>query len=125
MILIVDDDPDTGAALERLLRYAGQEAVHVMNGSEALQLLAVRRPSLVLLDLMMPDIYGIEVLRTIRATPNVADVPVVVYSADAQHSTMVKAQAAGATDFVVKGTISWASLVKRIVELAGSAEPPP
>lgn len=123
MILIVEDDVSTGAALERLLRYAGQEAVHVSDGSEALQLLAVRRPSLVVLDLMMPDLCGIEVLRTIRVTPKIGDVPVVVYTADANHTTMVKARAAGATEVVVKGTISWAALVKRIVELAGPADP--
>ena len=54
MILIVDDQKDIGTSLERLLRYAGHEAVSVTGGAEALAMLQIRKPSLLLLDVNMP-----------------------------------------------------------------------
>ena len=68
MILIVDDQKDAGTALERLLRHAGHEAVSVTGGAEALAMLYIRLPALVVLDVNMPDMDGLTVLRTIKGT---------------------------------------------------------
>ncbi len=76
MILIVDDQKDTGSALERLLRYAGHEAVSVTGGAEALAMLHVRKPSLLVLDVNMPEMDGLTVLRTIKDHPELKDVQV-------------------------------------------------
>ena len=124
MILIVDDHKDTGTALERLLRYAGHEAVSVTGGAEALAMLDVRKPSLLLLDVNMPHMDGLTVLRTIKEDNELKDVPVAMYSSDTQHATMVEAKRLGAVDFLVKGTIGFDQLVVRISELAGEARTP-
>lgn len=118
MILIVDDQKDVGTGLERLLRYAGHEAVSVTGGSEALAMLHVRKPSLMILDVNMPDMDGLEVLRTIKQHDELKDVRVLMYSADIHDETMREARRLGAVDFVVKGTINFESLVSRIAELA-------
>ncbi|HEV2293636.1 MAG TPA: response regulator [Tepidisphaeraceae bacterium] len=119
MILIVDDQKDSGTALERLLRYTGHEAVSVTGGSEALAMLHLRKPSLVVLDVNMPEMDGLTVLRTIKQRDELKDVRVAMYSADTQHETMVEARRLGAVEFLVKGTVSFEKLVARICELAG------
>lgn len=119
MILIVDDQKDTGTALERLLRYAGHEAVSVTGGAEALAMLHVRKPALLILDVNMPEMDGMAVLRTIKEHAELKDVRVAMYSADTHHETMVQARELGAVDFLVKGTIGVERLVARLSELAG------
>ena len=116
--MIVDDQKDTGTALERLLRYAGHEAVSVTGGAEALAMLHVRKPSLMILDVNMPEMDGMAVLRTIKEHDELKDVRVAMYSADTHHETAVEAKRLGAVDFLVKGTIGVEKLVARISELA-------
>ena len=74
MILIVDDQKDIGTSLERLLRYAGHESVSVTGGAEALAMLHVRKPSLVVLDVNMPEMDGLTVLKTIKEHDELKDV---------------------------------------------------
>ncbi len=119
MILIVDDQKDIGTGLERLLRYAGHEAVSVTGGAEALAMLHIRKPALVVLDVNMPEMDGLTVLKSIKEHTELKDVPVVMYSTDIQHKTMTEAKRLGAVDFLVKGTIGFDKLVERICELAG------
>ena len=119
MILIVDDQKDSGTLLERLLRHAGREAVSVTGGAEALAMLHIRKPSLMILDVNMPEMSGLTVLRTIKEHDGLKDVRVLMYSADTHLETMVEAKRLGAADFLVKGTVSCDKLVARICELAG------
>jgi len=119
MILIVDDQKDAGTGLERLLRYAGHDSVSVTGGAEALAMLHVRKPSLMILDVNMPEMDGLSVLRTIREHDQLKDVRVVMYSADAHPETMKEAKRLGAVDFLVKGTTGFDKLIARICELAG------
>jgi DNA-binding response OmpR family regulator len=122
MILIVDDQTDSGTALERLLRYAGHDSVSVTGGTEALAMLHIRKPSLLILDVNMPQMDGLTVLRTIKEDDELKDVRVAMYSADPQHETMVEARRLGAVDFLVKGTVGFDKLVARISELAGEPQ---
>lgn len=119
MILIVDDQKDAGTGLERLLRYAGHEAVSVTGGAEALAMLHVRKPSLLVLDVNMPEMDGLSVLKSIKEHEGLKDVRVAMYSADAHHETIREAKRLGAVDFLVKGTVGFDKLVARISELAG------
>jgi PleD family two-component response regulator len=119
--LIVDDQKDTGTALERLLRYAGHEVVSVTSGAEALAMLHVRKPSLLVLDVNMPELDGLTVLRTIKEHDELKDVRVAMYSSDTQRATMVEAKRLGAVDFLMKDTVGFDKLVARIGELAEEA----
>jgi len=124
MILIVDDQKDSGTALERLLRYAGREAVSVTGGAEALAMLHVRKPALVVLDVNMPDMDGLTVLRTIKEHDELKDVPVAMYSADTQPATREEATRLGAVDYLLKGTTGFDELVNCIRKLAGEPDGP-
>lgn len=124
MILIVDDQKDIGTGLERLLRYAGHEAVAVTGGAEALAMLHVRKPALVVLDVNMPDMDGLTVLRTIKEHDDLKDVPVAMYSADTQPATREEATRLGAVDYLLKGTNRFDELVAHICKLAGEPAGP-
>jgi CheY-like chemotaxis protein len=102
-ILIVDDHPDVGRALVRLLGRLGYEAEYLPSGADALRAMDQSKPRLVLLDLMMPDIDGMEVLRTIRRNPAVKDTPVVMFSASADPRHINEALSEGANDYWLKG----------------------
>jgi CheY-like chemotaxis protein len=80
-ILVVDDDDDLRRSLRDVLEEAGYQVIEARDGREALAELRRTRPGLVLLDVMMPDMDGYQFRAEQRATPDLADVPVVILSA--------------------------------------------
>lgn len=95
-ILIIEDDPHIGSLLEEALTREGYAVSRAYSGTEALLTLSVRRPDLVLLDLMLPGLSGEEVLPAIR------DIPVIVVSAKADVDSKVGLLLGGAVDYVTK-----------------------
>jgi CheY-like chemotaxis protein len=77
-VLLVDDEPDTLEALREAVEMAGCSALLASDGSEALRLLAERRPCLVIMDLVMPVMTGEELLASMRSEPALAQIPVLV-----------------------------------------------
>jgi two-component system, OmpR family, KDP operon response regulator KdpE len=99
LILVVEDDDATRTALRRDLTARDFEVVEALDGRTALQRWEARRPDLVLLDLGLPDMEGVRVLRRIRGE---ATTPVVVLSARDAERTKIEALEAGADDYVTK-----------------------
>jgi PAS domain S-box-containing protein len=112
-ILVVDDDAVTRHILFDYLTRAGYEPVTASSGEEALEKLKTLVPALVLLDLVLPDADGYEVLRNIRADERVRDVPVVVLTALEGDEEISRAFEEGADDFLHKPFRN-AELVARI-----------
>jgi CheY-like chemotaxis protein len=79
-VLVVDDEFDLTGTLRAILRGAGYRAETCADGREALECLGAVKPDLVLMDVMMPRVSGLEVLREMRAKPEWANVPVVLMS---------------------------------------------
>jgi two-component system, OmpR family, KDP operon response regulator KdpE len=98
-VLVCDDEPQILRALRVILRDAGYEAVPASTGEEALDAAAVARPDAAILDLVLPDIDGIELCRQLREW---TDMPVIVLSAVGDEDAKVRALAAGADDYVTK-----------------------
>ena len=98
-ILVCDDEPQIVRALRVILRDAGFEAVPAGSGEEALDLVAVRPPQAAILDLMLPDLDGVEVTRRLREW---SQLPILVLSAVGEEDRKVEALAAGADDYVTK-----------------------
>jgi two-component system, OmpR family, KDP operon response regulator KdpE len=98
-ILVCDDEPQILRALRVILRDAGFEAVTAATGEEALDLAAVKPPEAAILDLMLPDIDGVEVTRRLREWTKI---PILVLSAVGEEDRKVEALAAGADDYVTK-----------------------
>jgi len=101
-ILIVDDSAVMVRLLEYTLRSVGYATQAALSGDAALERIREQRPALVFLDIMMPDVDGLQVLRRIRRDPALAELPVVVISARAQEADRDAALAAGATDYMTK-----------------------
>lgn len=80
-ILVVEDDASNREMLVRMLRKEGFSVVEAENGSHALEQLAIAKPSLILLDLMMPVMDGFEFLKILRETPEVSRIPVIIVTA--------------------------------------------
>jgi two-component system KDP operon response regulator KdpE len=98
-ILIVDDEPNILATVAPLLRSNGYEVLSVMTGRAALDTLDHDKPDLVVLDLGLPDLDGIEVCRQVRHT---SSAPIIVLSARGAEGDKVAALDAGADDYVTK-----------------------
>ena len=80
-VLLVEDDTDTRDVMARMLRKAGQQVIEAANGREALHLLSVNRPAIILLDLMMPVMDGFDFLLEMRTHAEWQDIPVIVLTA--------------------------------------------
>jgi adenylate cyclase len=102
-ILIVDDNEDNRYTLQLLLESDGHERIaSASGGNEAIALLDKEKFSLVLLDLMMPDLNGDEVLKIIKGNPDTRDIPVVMISADSDTEKVSKCIELGADDYLPK-----------------------
>ena len=102
VVLLVDDDELTSKAMSRLLERVGYTAVCMSSGKEALHVLQDLRFDLVILDWMMPEMDGLQVLRRLRADPATRDLRVMMYSAAADAAMEQEAQRLGALDCVLK-----------------------
>jgi len=101
-VLVVDDDGVTRNVLCRALEAADLESVGVASGGEALQWLTRQTPSLVVIDLVMPEPDGYAILRAIRARPALRDIPVLVMTSLEGDDEPTRAFASGADDFIRK-----------------------
>jgi CheY-like chemotaxis protein len=81
-ILVVDDEPDQRFMLRRIFERAGHEVTDACDGAAALQAVRCSRPDLVVTDVMMPVMGGLELIRRLRAEPATAHIPVLVVSGD-------------------------------------------
>jgi DNA-binding response OmpR family regulator len=101
-ILVVDDDRDVAGTIERTLRRKDHQVVVAYSGVQALQLIQGQRPDLVVLDIMMPRMDGIEVCQRIRTLPNVASVPILFLTAKGKIEDKIVGFEAGADDYLTK-----------------------
>jgi diguanylate cyclase (GGDEF) domain len=101
-ILVVDDDPDIAGFVQMSLRVEGYDTAVAYDGLAALQMVRSYQPDLMILDVMMPEMDGIEVLRRVRADPVTTALPVIVLTAKGQTPDKVIGLQAGADDYVVK-----------------------
>jgi DNA-binding response OmpR family regulator len=98
-VLLVEDDPDVRLALRLLLEDEGHEVLEAVDGEQGLQRAANQLPDLVLVDLKLPGMHGLEVCRRLRRS---SDVPIVVVTAQIDSHDVVASLEAGADDYVTK-----------------------
>jgi diguanylate cyclase (GGDEF)-like protein len=102
LVLVVDDDEDIARFIEMNLSFEGFEVMVAHDGYDACVQVSRQRPDLVLLDVMMPRMDGVELCRRIRADPLTAGIPVVMLTAKGLSSDTVVGLTAGADDYIVK-----------------------
>ena len=120
-ILVVDDDPMIATTVQRVLRPEGYEVDVALSGAAALEQARRRRPDLVVLDVMMPEIDGVEVCRRLRADGNL---PILLLTARGGTADRVRGLDSGADDYLVK-PFAYAELLARVRALLRRTPAPP
>lgn len=101
-VLVVDDDPYILMSLEFLMKKSGYEVFIARNGTEALEHIHREHPHLVLLDIMMPDVDGYEICKTVKGTEALKDIKIVFLSAKTTEDAIQKGLSLGAEKYVTK-----------------------
>ena len=101
-ILIVEDDPDIAELVARYLEKAGYSTARAASGRDALSIIGVKAPNLLVLDLMLPHVDGLEVCRAVRANDRTAGIPIIMLTARADESERIVGLELGADDYLAK-----------------------
>lgn len=102
LILIVEDERDVAEMVERSLRLAGYETMVAYRGADALAMIRQRKPDLVVLDIMMPGMSGLDVCRHMRGMPAFSDIPVLFLTGRGTIADKIEGFEAGADDYLTK-----------------------
>lgn len=121
-ILLIEDDPAVGRMYRRLFKFNGYEAVWVWNGPDGLEAAKKDNPDLILLDIMMPVMNGLEVLDKLKELKLTKEIPVIVLSNLAVPEEIEKALEKGAQQYLVKSDYEPAQVVALVDEVLGMKE---
>jgi CheY-like chemotaxis protein len=114
-ILVVEDDIDTAELFLEMLKVIDFEVSHCSRSSQAIKSIVINPPDAVILDIMMPDVSGLEVLHFVRSKINYANIPVIVVSAKGLPSDIQEGLAAGATAYLTK-PVSYVDLRNAVLD---------
>jgi DNA-binding response OmpR family regulator len=121
LVLIAEDEPYIVESLTFLIEGAGLDVAVAKDGALALQAIKNLRPAVVILDIMLPEENGMEVLRFVKSDPDLRDIPILVLTARGQENDRQMALRLGADAFVTK-PFSNREVVERTLALAGVAD---
>ena len=113
-VLIIDDDENLSAVFETALQKSGLETVFSLNGKSGIDKARLEKPDLILLDQVLPDISGNEVLRTLKADSQTQNIPVLILSNFSQEELVKEAINNGAMDYIFKYQVEPADLVSKV-----------
>ncbi len=120
VVLLVEDDRFLRRACEQGLRQRGFTVVTATDGDEGLAAVRARRPDIVLLDLLMPKLPGVDVLRALKADEATRDIPVLILSNSSRHEDKEASLALGAAGYFVKSNLSLRDLGNEVIRLTGA-----
>ena len=121
-VLVVEDDPDIAELVARYLEKAGYTTARVSSGRDALDAVRAKAPDLIVLDVMLPHVDGLEVCRLLRANDHTASIPIIMLTARADESERIVGLEMGADDYLAK-PFSPNELVARVRALLRRAQP--
>jgi len=101
-VIVVEDETDAAEMFAEMMRVSGFRVLKSYSSTPAISLIANEQPDLVILDVMMPDVSGLEVLKFMRREPNLADIPVIVVSAKSMPGDIKTGLEAGASVYLTK-----------------------
>jgi two-component system alkaline phosphatase synthesis response regulator PhoP len=101
-IMVVDDNPDIVTSVKTLLEGKGYKVQSAYSGLEVFNLLAKQKPDLILLDIMMPQMDGLEVLSRLKSYPNTRPIPVIVLTAKQPHEAITGGYDIWADSYITK-----------------------
>lgn len=122
-VLIVEDEPDAAELFAVMMRVNGYNVVKMFCSTPAMKMIAQVKPNIVILDIMMPDVSGLEVLKFMRREEKLKDIPVVVVSAKSAPEDIQAGMDAGATTYLTK-PVAYLDLIHAVENLIGGATDP-
>ena len=102
LILCVEDNPQNMRLVRKILTGAGYQVIEATDGLSALEIITDQHPDLVLLDINLPDIDGLEVTARVKANPTLSEIPLIALTANAMHGDRERCLAAGCSGYVPK-----------------------
>ena len=102
LITLIEDEPDIQEIIAYNLKREGYQVGAALNGEDGLTLIEQKKPDLILLDLMLPGIDGLEVCRLLRSRSETRDIPIIMVSAKGEESDVVLGLGLGADDYIAK-----------------------
>lgn len=121
-VVVVEDEPDAAEMFAEMMRVSGFRVLKSSGSATAIDLIRRERPSLVLLDVMMPDVSGLEVLRFMRREPGLKGIPVIVISAKSMPSDIRDGMEAGASLYLTK-PVGFLELKRAVEQVTGPVSP--
>lgn len=113
-VMVVDDIPVVRETVAKLLRHEGFETICAANGREALDAARRSPPALVLLDVMMPEMNGMQFLEQLRGDPQIQNTPVIMMTANSDDEWQRRALQLGVSEYLVKARCSIAQMLERV-----------
>lgn len=101
-VMIIEDEPDAAELFAEMMRVNGFRVIKMFSSAPAIPIISQEKPDVILLDIMMPDISGLEVLRYMRREPDLASIPVIVVSAKSMPGDIKTGLEAGASLYLTK-----------------------
>jgi DNA-binding response OmpR family regulator len=101
-IMVVDDDPDTVTVLTRYLQREGFATIEALSGAQCLKLVGENHVDVILLDLMMPEMDGFQVVRALKNNPATAEIPIIMITARDDIESRSEGMRVGVSDFLAK-----------------------
>ncbi len=101
-VMIIEDEVDAAELFSEMMRINGFRVIKMFSSAPAIPIIAQEKPDLILLDVMMPDISGLEVLRYIRREPSLSSIPVIILSAKSMPGDIKTGIEAGASLYLTK-----------------------
>ncbi|OQX00546.1 response regulator [Candidatus Parcubacteria bacterium A4] len=118
-ILIIEDDEFLRELVFRKLESEGFEAIIACDGEEGLQKIKEEKPQLVLLDLILPNVDGFEVLERVKKDDSLASIPVIILSNLGQREDIEKALKSGAADYLIKAHFTPGKIIEKVRNILG------
>lgn len=101
-VVVIEDEPDAAEMFGEMMRVNGFRVVKIYSSGPAIAIIEKEKPDVIILDVMMPEISGIEILQIMRNKPDIAHIPVVVVSAKSMPSDIKTGLQAGASVYLTK-----------------------
>ncbi len=120
-VLLAEDDRFLRRACEQSLRQRGYTVISAPDGEAALQLARSERPDLILLDMLMPRMTGLDVLRALKTDPQMREIPVLVLSNSSREQDVQEVTRLGVVAYLVKANLSLQELGERVAGILSGA----
>ena len=121
VILYIEDNAQNMRLVRKMLKIGGYEMIEAMDGMTGLQLVASKKPDLILLDINLPDIDGLEITQRLKSNPELDKIPIVALTANAMFGDRERIIEAGCDDYIAK-PVSKKELLTMVKLYIGEAE---